>query len=420
MSSMLAGGDARKRLGGALCVVVLVGCAEGRMPGSGRTDGGRLHAIDGGLDATTGFDFPDASWPDADMTDGGTTDAARADAHGLDAASTDAPIPDAHRPMPDAWTMPPPDAFVARPDAPLPDAFGECVEGSRTSCATSCGTTGSALCSGGRLGPCMPPMEVCNGIDDDCRGGPDDTYACVLGRSEICVTSCGSAGMRTCGATCAWGACMPTSAETCNGRDEDCDGSIDEGFRARPEFTSYSVLFTRHPGCDGLRQRWGTECNAAIHRLCTDGCTTSGFGPVENSGDVANVACVIGDVRHVTYSTLASHHAGCDGFGERMGRQCNAAIHRYCVANGFVSGFGPVENDGPNAYVSCVRSAETRSVSYARTLASHHEGCDGVVERIGPNCNAAIHRYCAGQGFTSGFGPVENEGDSALVTCVRP
>jgi len=375
-----------------------------------RSDAG----LDASLDAGELIAFPDAV-----ALDSAATDALLPDAPGIDAAAIDAPIPDAFRVEPDAWVMGAPDAFVVRTDARLPDAAGECVEGARLPCATSCGTTGSALCTGGRIGTCTPPTEVCNGADDDCRGGADDTFACSIGRTESCSTSCGSAGVRTCGVSCAWGTCTPTSGESCNGRDENCDGTIDEGFRASVVFSTYSELFTRHPGCDGFTQRMGPECNAAIHRLCGNGCTTSGFGPIENSGDVANVACVSGEVGRVPYAELASFHGPCDGFAERVGMNCNAAIHRYCAASGAVSGFGPVENDAANAAVTCVRSAEVRMTSYS-TLASFLPVCDGVTERAGPACNAAINRYCARSGFASGFGPVENDGDVAYVTCVRP
>jgi hypothetical protein len=364
------------------------GCAQGRAPIEPRP-------TDAGLDAPTPFDFPDA---------------VALDASGLDASleGTDAFVPGA------------PDAFVPTPDARLPDAAGECVEGTRTPCATSCRTTGSALCAGGRLGACEPPAERCNGMDDDCAGGIDDGFACALGAVGACTTSCGSTGTRACGASCAWSACEPPGTETCNGRDENCDGAVDEGFRARFAFSTYASLAAILPACDGTTQRSGLDCNAAIHRQCrSDGCATSGFGPVENSGDVANSVCVIGEARNVSFAELSARHAPCDGVGERIGPNCNAAIHRWCAANGFVSGYGPVENDGGNATVTCVRSAEVRLTSYS-VLRTHHAPCDGTSERVGPSCNAAISRYCTAAGFTSGYGPVENDGDVAYVTCVRP
>lgn len=88
---------------------------------------------------------------------------------------------------------------------------------------------------------------------------------------------------------------------------------------------------------------------------------------------------------------------------------------------GFVSGFGPVENSGDRALVACVRNdggAAYEPVLYS-TLATHHPGCTATT-RWGPDCNAAIHRYCRSRGWTTGFGPVENSGGNADVVCLRP
>jgi len=76
------------------------------------------------------------------------------------------------------------------------------------------------------ISPMAP--EVCNGIDDNCARGPDDTFACVLGRSYMCPTSCGTTGSYVCPAGCAIPACTPP-VEACNYADDDCDDYIDEG-----------------------------------------------------------------------------------------------------------------------------------------------------------------------------------------------
>jgi hypothetical protein len=258
-------------------------------------------------------------------------------------------------------------------------------------------------------------QEVCHGSSPVCP-----TNGFVAG-GTVCRESTGMCDVaETCtGSSASCPSDTPPPVELCNGRDDDCDASIDEGFRARVAATTYSELRTRHAPCDGLTQRNGPDCNAAIHRHCGDGCTTSGFGPIENSGDVAYEACVVGEVRSVPWGTLAGFHGPCNGVGERWGPNCNAAIHRYCASHGFVSGFGPVENDAAVAYVTCVRGAEVRMSSYTE-LRSFLEPCDGTTQRMGDACNAAIHRYCVARGFVSGFGPIENSGDEAHVTCVLP
>ena len=66
---------------------------------------------------------------------------------------------------------------------------------------------------------------------------------------------------------------------------------------------------------------------------------------------------------------------------------------------------------------TCVNSATVVQSTYT-VLSGYHSPCDGATERLGPNCNAAINRYCADHGYVSGFGPVENNGDEVYFACV--
>ncbi len=72
----------------------------------------------------------------------------------------------------------------------------------------------------------VPPTEICNGLDDDCNGLPDDPFECVRGATDSCTTTCGTAGQRSCDDACVW-QCIPP-AETCDSLDQNCDGVADE------------------------------------------------------------------------------------------------------------------------------------------------------------------------------------------------
>lgn len=294
------------------------------------------------------------------------------------------------------------------------EAFGAC------SYASGCATSGTRsrtctdrACAGGA---CMVSTRTETSSEGCAR-----TVACSAGASRGCTTSCGSGGTQTCSSSCAWGSCVPPT-ESCNGSDDDCDGAVDEGFRAATVATTYATLASHHSPCNGTTERYGANCNAAAHRFCAArACTNSGFGPVESDASTAFVTCVIGTVSNTTYTALRTHHGSCDGTSQRVGIHCNAAIHRYCASLGAASGFGPVENALDSATVTCVPAASSEVVTTSYTvLASHHGTCNGTLQRWGPDCAAAIHRFCMARGAASGFGPVENSGDTAVVTCVRP
>ncbi len=85
-------------------------------------------------------------------------------------------------------------------------------------------------CTAAVMGQVFPSPEVCDNVDNDCNGQVDNNVADAGG---ACVAS----GMGRCATgtfTCTAGGslmCTPLTpiAEQCNGVDDDCDGTIDEG-----------------------------------------------------------------------------------------------------------------------------------------------------------------------------------------------
>ena len=108
----------------------------------------------------------------------------------------------------------------------------EDCEGASVGCTTSCGSAGSQTCTDCRYaGGCVPPVERCNGADDDCDTTADEGYDCGSGDWTSCTNACGESGTQTCGSTCTWGACC-AGAEVCQCGtlcDDNCDGTTDEG-----------------------------------------------------------------------------------------------------------------------------------------------------------------------------------------------
>jgi hypothetical protein len=79
---------------------------------------------------------------------------------------------------------------------------------------------------------------------------------------------------------------------------------------------------------------------------------------VEHVGNVAFVACVpraIAQRFTVTWAQLAARHEPCNGRFESFGPNCAAATHRECQARGFFSGWGPLQVQGQQVGIVCLR-----------------------------------------------------------------
>jgi hypothetical protein len=111
----------------------------------------------------------------------------------------------------------------------LPHAVTSCAAGA---CAFVACSAGFHDCDGDAANGCesavpccMPSAEVCDGRDNDCNGLVDEGIASI---------SCGVGACRVTVAGCVNGqvpACAPAApgVEVCNGLDDDCNGLVDEG-----------------------------------------------------------------------------------------------------------------------------------------------------------------------------------------------
>ncbi len=208
-------------------------------------------------------------------------------------------------------------------DGRLNERCPVCTNGSVQSCYTGpAGTHGAGLCRAGTrtcvngawgacTGQVVPRAESCTTTgDDDCDGLTNEGCVCTPGQTQTCaytgpagtegVGQC-RAGRRTCsvtGSTPFWSACAgevrPTS-ETCDGRDNSCNGQVDEGnpggggscSTGRPGICAPGTL-----ACSG----GGLVCNANASpsaEIC-DGLDNDCDGQTDEGNPGGNASCSTG------------------------------------------------------------------------------------------------------------------------------
>ena len=289
-------------------------------------------------------------------------------------------------------------AAVAAKLCAIAEAGVPCDAG-QSLCGGACVDWSSANC--GRCGATCSP-------GDPCRRGVCGCDAGRTGCQEQCVDldsdamNCGG-----CGTRCPAGAVCRNQVCACP-------------LSGRQDITG-AELTALEPGCTSWDSAGSQACATAAHRYCealggTLDCFASGLGPPSGHAPSPRaVMCGPGDVRTTSYSALRLLVPACDGTQERYGPSCVTAIHRYCVAAGAASGFGPIASSGDSVQVTCLPSATVVHTTLA-TLS-------GFASRCTPDpvtCGVASWNFCEARGYRAGFGPVEVSGSDVDVVCLAP
>ena len=244
-----------------------------------------------------------------------------------------------------------------------------CVDGSTKGCyGGPAGTkdvgvckAGSQSCNEGQWGICdgqtMPSNEACNNKEDDCDGSSDEGNpggggSCNTGNKGICA-----AGIKKCqgGAIACIQDNSPTS-ESCNNKDDDCDGSVDEG----------------NPG-------GGASCSTGKQGVCAAGTKKCQGGAVVCTQNTASSS-----------ESCNNKDDDCDGTADEGnpggGSSCNTGNQGICAA-------GSTKCQGGG--LDCIQDNSPTS----ETCNNKDDDCDGTTDEGNPgggsSCNTGNQGVCA-------------------------
>ena len=189
--------------------------------------------------------------------------------------------------------------------------FGEiCYDGPADTAGVGACRGGRSRCIDGRISACEgqvgPSPERCDGVDEDCDGRVDEGYLAepACGQGVCRDTSVGSACIDGVERACAPGAPQGDDAN-CDGRDDDCDGSIDEGYVVEAICGQGRCAANAEPSaCFGGVERACRPGVAQGNDARCDGIDEDCDGRVDES--VPAVACGLGVCRD------AATPSGCD------------------------------------------------------------------------------------------------------------
>lgn len=265
--------------------------------------------------------------------------------------------------------------------------------------ATESGTCyGERICTKDGLSPCdaaLPRTEKCDGADNDCDGRVDEGFEpkpCEITNDDgVCkgVEVCqGTQGIQCSAAT--------PANEACDGKDNDCDGNIDEN--------DALGCVTRY--VDGDSDGYGVGDG-----LCS--CTSDGVHTATEAGDCD-------DTDTTTYPGASEFCNGkdddCDGAVDELGSEgCSEFL-----LDSDQDGFGV---DGVSRCLCSPQGAYWATVGgdCSDQDAAVHPGAPEICNGKDDDCNGVVDDDGAG-GCTPFFADVDQDGwgteDSTLCTCV--
>jgi hypothetical protein len=237
---------------------------------------------------------------------------------------------------------------------------GECLLGKRTCLAN------------GSFGACIgvkgPSTETCQGKDNNCNGIPDDGCPCSAGQARECGSSATGIcrkGTQSCSANGQWGPCL----NAVEARARDCTSAEDNDCDGQPDNQNGACL------CDGKAPGTSEGCNTGASGICAAGtkqCNVS-------MGGAAWSACTGAAPRAI--DCFSANDNNCDG------KPDNTDV--LCTCNGVAPGT-------TRACGATACGSGTQSCNLAANGASWSSCSGGGMNPQPKNCGSSADSDCNG------------------------
>ena len=181
----------------------------------------------------------------------------------------------------------------------LSNTPSSCVNGIETACST--GTPSAELCD----------IQV---QDENCNGAQNENCMCIEGDTQSCgpETETGECqfGTQTCNINGQWGECAGAvypATEICDGNDNDCDGTVDNGFDVG-EICSNGIGACERTGQKVCADESSTVCNAVSGTPAAEACNNiddncNGFTDeyLTTTDDCSQFGICLGSIKTCSY-----------------------------------------------------------------------------------------------------------------------
>ena len=289
--------------------------------------------------------------------------------------------------------------------------------GAQRQCESVCGE-GIELCIDGQWQGCNAPppqVEVCDGIDQDCDGVVDNLVQTCEFDGVLGVQECLSGAWDECsyvsspevcdGADNDWNGLIDDNLQT-----ELVHTTFSELKQFHPACDPLEAPVSGpcNAAANRLCEDRGCDMRTGFGLLHVD--------PLEELAIVSCLHSDLVDVISTTFETLAESFAYCFET-DPVSANCNAAINRHCASIGLSTGFGPLEHSSGTAVIACTPTADVHQVPYD-DLTALQQLCHWPEQRYSEACNTAMHQWCSAQGYQTGYGPLENYQNDAWVACI--